>query len=189
MATSTTRTLEMELTLASTWILDPSLSTLSFRIRKFFWHPKGRFAALEGSLERSNDSQLQASFRAPTSSVRTGIALRDWHLRTRHFFDAKHHPTLTFESTSFRLLGDGRARVEGRLTIKGETRPWALEATLELWDDGLQMHATGAVDRSAFGVVAPRVIEMGGLMLGRTAAFTLDAMLRRQPNAAGARAA
>ena len=41
------------------------------------------------------------------------------------FFDAEQHPRIAFRSTEVRLLEDGRAEVDGELTIKGITRPIA----------------------------------------------------------------
>jgi polyisoprenoid-binding protein YceI len=39
------------------------------------------------------------------------------------FFDAEPHPEITFRSTDVRLGADGRAEVDGELTIRGVTRP------------------------------------------------------------------
>jgi hypothetical protein len=41
------------------------------------------------------------------------------------FFYAERHPRIAFRSTQVRLLEDGRAEVEGELTIRGITRPVA----------------------------------------------------------------
>src|SRR3954467_7980270 len=39
------------------------------------------------------------------------------------FFDVERHPDITFRSTAVRLADDGRAEVDGELTIRGVTRP------------------------------------------------------------------
>jgi polyisoprenoid-binding protein YceI len=39
-----------------------------------------------------------------------------------NFFDAEHHPEITFRSTAIRLADEGRAEIDGELTIRGVTR-------------------------------------------------------------------
>ncbi|MDP4031785.1 MAG: YceI family protein [Pseudorhodobacter sp.] len=78
-------------------------------------------------------------------------------MRGPKVLDAANHPQITFQSTSVKTAGDG-ARVDGQLTIRGETRPMVLRAMI--WrkqgsqaDDlsHLVIRLTGAVNRSAFG--------------------------------------
>lgn len=45
------------------------------------------------------------------------------HVLGPEFFDIEEHPEIGFRSTSVELGDDGAARVEGELTIKGNTRP------------------------------------------------------------------
>jgi polyisoprenoid-binding protein YceI len=47
------------------------------------------------------------------------------HVLGPEFFDAERHPEIMFRSTQVRLTDDGRAEVEGELTIRGITRPVA----------------------------------------------------------------
>jgi len=167
------------------WRLDPTRSTLGFRVRKFFWHPKGRFEAFGATLERAVNGDVRVAFHAEARSVRTGIGLRDAHLRTRHFLDARRHPRITFESTSVEVAGADRLRIKGDLEIRGVRRPYEVEATVEASGEELRLRAAGAVERAAFGVVAPALVEMGGLMLGRTVDFVLDATLLPGPDELG----
>jgi polyisoprenoid-binding protein YceI len=71
--------------------------------------------------------------------------------------DARSHPRMIFESTSVRAADDG-ALVEGKLTIRGVTRPVTLRAEIyrqkgtETGDRSrLTVRLTGAVNRSEFG--------------------------------------
>lgn len=158
---------------AGTWQLDSGTSSLRFRVRKFLWHPKGRFEKLEGTIE-SGGGEARLSGRASVDSLRTGIPLRDWHLRTHHFFDAKRYPTIDFEASAIEAPGGG-IRLTGELAIKGATRPFQLDGSLEASADRLRLRAEGRIDRHEFGVVGPAFVEMGGLMIGREVELTLDA--------------
>ncbi|TNE94748.1 MAG: hypothetical protein EP337_00190 [Rhodobacteraceae bacterium] len=71
--------------------------------------------------------------------------------------DARHFPTIDFQSTRVRRSGKG-AIVDGMLTLRGVTRPISLRAVLmraagsDPGDlDHLIIRLTGAVSRSAFG--------------------------------------
>lgn len=52
------------------------------------------------------------------------------HLVGDKFFDTANHPEITFTSTSVEAARDGNYKVMGDLTIKGETKPVALDVTI-----------------------------------------------------------
>jgi hypothetical protein len=72
--------------------------------------------------EVPEESTLEIEIDATT--VDTGDATRDGHLRSNDFFGAEDHPTISFRSTGVRP-GDGETawKVDGELTIRGVTRP------------------------------------------------------------------
>ena len=88
------------------------------------------------------------------------------------FFDAERHPEITFRSTEVRLDGDGRAEVDGELTIRGITRPAA--ATGRYYAPrpgafgrevaGLELQTS--FDRRDFGFVWQMELPGGGDVLG-----------------------
>jgi polyisoprenoid-binding protein YceI len=53
------------------------------------------------------------------------------HVLAPDFFDAEAVPTVTFRSTDIRVDDDGRAEVDGELTIKGITKPVTATGTFE----------------------------------------------------------
>jgi polyisoprenoid-binding protein YceI len=80
------------------------------------------------------------------SSIQTGRAPRDLHLRSRGFLDAARSPRITFRSGSIARESD-TISIEGELTIRGRSRPATLRGTVhELtgWTDGrrrVRVHA------------------------------------------------
>lgn len=68
--------------------------------------------------------------------------------------DAASYPTITFQSRRVTLVGDGQARIEGDITIRGVTRPITLDARLSTTTADLS-HLTvtlsGRLRRSDFG--------------------------------------
>lgn len=64
------------------------------------------------------------------SSVSTGVADLDDHLRSADFLEVETYPEITFESTEITQTGENTADVTGNLTIHGVTKPVTLETTL-----------------------------------------------------------
>jgi polyisoprenoid-binding protein YceI len=62
------------------------------------------------------------------SSIDTGVADRDTHLRSPDFFDVEKFPELHFRSTRIEPVDDSHYRVMGDLTIRGVKREVALDA-------------------------------------------------------------
>jgi polyisoprenoid-binding protein YceI len=64
----------------------------------------------------------QTTIEVPVGSLRTGIDLRDEHLRSGMWLDAKKYPTISFTSTGVRKIDDTRWEVSGKFSMYGESR-------------------------------------------------------------------
>lgn len=73
-------------------------------------------AARTGSVDVSIDA----------TSVSTGYAVFDQHLRGEDFFDVARFPAITFKSDDLHFVGDALSEVRGVLTIKGIAKPVTL---------------------------------------------------------------
>lgn len=63
------------------------------------------------------------------TSVSTGSTLFNQHIQGADFFDTANHPVATFKSTAVRFEGDKPVAIEGRLTLKGVTKPVTLSVS------------------------------------------------------------
>ncbi|MEA2235183.1 MAG: hypothetical protein QOD83_4999, partial [Solirubrobacteraceae bacterium] len=89
-----------------------------------FWY-RGSLSDVAATLRGDGDALvLEGSARVDSISVVEPAAMRASVLGPE-FFDAERHPEITFRSTAVRLTDDGRAEVDGELTIRGVTRPVA----------------------------------------------------------------
>ena len=66
--------------------------------------------------------------RVPVASLDTGIALRNKHLQSSEWLDAKRNPDLRFVSQSVRKLDDGSWEIAGDLTLHGVAKPLTVRA-------------------------------------------------------------
>jgi polyisoprenoid-binding protein YceI len=183
--------------LAGTWNAGAAASTFAFGVRHsgVFWFrgviPEVRATLVVG--DGGAGPALEGAARVESISVREPEALRDSVLGEK-FFDASDHPELVFRSTSVVLAGDGRAVVEGELTMRGVTVPvraegeWAGPAASALGDlAGLSLHAV--VDRRAFGFDWQNPMPDGGPVVGWEVAIDVELMLiRHTPEDGGAAA-
>jgi polyisoprenoid-binding protein YceI len=62
----------------------------------------------------------------PVASMKTGIDLRDEHLRSEQWLDEKRFPAIGFKSKSVKKGSDGKLDVAGEFTLRGVTRELAV---------------------------------------------------------------
>ena len=101
------------------------------------------------------------------------------------FFDAEHHPEVSFRSTAVRLGDDGRAEVEGELTIRGVTRPVTASGHYTSPREGsfgeiagLQLHTS--FDRREFGFEWQMELPGGGVAVSWDVQLDIDLLLIRE---------
>lgn len=103
-----------------------------------------------------------------TTSVNTGNGELNKHIQAADFFDTTKHPSITFKSTKMNFNGDTPASVEGKLTVKGVTKPVTLDITSikcmphpMLKKDACGANAVAKIKRSEFnaGKYAPGVSD------------------------------
>src|SRR5262245_26080451 len=103
---------------ANNWNIDAAHSGISFSVRHMVVSKvRGRFGKFSGRLD-IDDGDLTRSVVEATidaSSIDTGTAQRDTHLRSPDFLDVERFPEITFRSTRIAKLGEGRYQVAGEL--------------------------------------------------------------------------
>ena len=84
----------------------------------------GKFTKFSGTavFDRDDASKNSVEVTVETSSVDTGNAKRDSHLKNQDFFKVKEHPKMTFKSTKVSKNKDGDYDVEGDFTLLGKTK-------------------------------------------------------------------
>ena len=101
-----------------------------------------------------------------TTSIDTGVKMRDDDLRSPNFFDAAQYPEITFKSKSVKATDKSNFEVTGDLTMHGVTKEIVLK--VELIGKGAGMKpgsvlsgwdATTAFKRSDFGLAWNKAIE------------------------------
>lgn len=113
------------------------------------------------------EGKAEISLAVPVASLRTGIDLRDEHLRSPMWLDAEKYPTISFVSSEAKKVSHNRWKIRGTFTLHGVSReltttvdvrsiPAALakEAGLE-GGEWIRITAPFKVKLSDFGVRIP----------------------------------
>jgi polyisoprenoid-binding protein YceI len=171
-------------TTTATWNIDPTHSSAEFKVKHMMIsHVKGHFAKVTGTLTLDESSLANSKVEAliDAASVETRDAQRDAHLKSADFFDVDKFPTLSFKSTSIKLVRDGELAVEGDLTIKGVTRKvvFSVEGPTppakDPWGNTrVGVSATTKISRKDFGLTYNAALETGGVLVGDEVTITLD---------------
>jgi polyisoprenoid-binding protein YceI len=118
------------------------------------------------------------------ASVNTREARRDGDLRGELFFDAEHHPAMTFVSHAARAAGDGAIDVTGTLTIRGVAREVTL-AVRDITGEHTDLRgnrrmgatATAKIQRADFGMTWNKTLDAGGVVVGDTVTIAIEVSL------------
>lgn len=170
---------------AGTYRAVPLPSTFAFSVRHSgVFDYRGSLSDVAATLHGDGDAvTLEGSARVASISVVEPAAMRESVLGPA-FFDAERHPEIAFRSTAVRLGGDGRAEVDGELTMRGVTRPvrasgrYAPPRPSSFGEiAGLQLRTT--FDRRAFGFDWQMEMPGGGDAVGWDVRVDIELLLRR----------
>ena len=175
------------------WEIDSSHSSIHFSVRHLvIAKVRGQFSRWTGTLHVPADrdfTKATLDVVIDTSSIDTGVADRDAHLRSADFFDVEQHPEMTFKSTAVRRVSDAALSVQGILTIRGASKPVTLDVDVlgfakDPWGhERAAFSARTHVDRKEFGLTWNQALETGGVMVGDRIEIEIEIEAVRQPAA------
>jgi polyisoprenoid-binding protein YceI len=184
-STSTTEATPVPGVAQGTWTIDPAHSTISAVARHMMvTKVRGYFHAFSGAVHVGptlEETTAEASIDA--GSIDTRQDMRDNHLKSPDFLDVENHPSIDFRTSKIEEAGNGRYRVIGDLSIRGVTKPIALDAEfggVDLNPFGKTVAFVSAeadLDRESFGMTWNQAIESGGVLVSKRFKLELDLQL------------
>ncbi len=173
---------------ADTFVMDPNHTNVGFKIKHLgvSW-VRGEFTQFNGTVvwDPENPDTIELDVSVKIKSIDTGNTMRDDHLKSDDFFNAKQFPNMTFKSTSSKRDGDELV-VLGDLTIRDVTQEVEMRISgpsAEIKDPfspALKRGASGTAtieDRMAFGLKWGKLTEAGGLVVGKQVFIEIEAEL------------
>jgi polyisoprenoid-binding protein YceI len=172
------------------WKIDTQHTAAQFSVRHLAISTvRGAFSKVNGTVlvDDQNLSKSAVNVTIDVSTVDTREPARDKDLRSDHFFDVEHFPTMTFKSTSVEQVSPGKLRVIGDLTIRGTTRQVVLDVdgptapVKDPWgNQRAAVNATTKINRQDFGVKWNATMDNGGVVVGDDINITIDAEMIKQ---------
>jgi polyisoprenoid-binding protein YceI len=165
---------------AGTWAIDPVHSSINFWVRHLMVSKvRGKFDTFGGAIVVAEDGTPSVRAQIEVDSVNTGNDQRDAHVKSADFFDVEAYPVATFTSTAVEPNGDNYV-LHGELTLKGVTRPVALDLEFYGANPGMGhgevagFEASVVLNRKDFGIDIDLPLETGGAVVGDKVTLTLE---------------
>jgi polyisoprenoid-binding protein YceI len=171
------------------YAVDPVHSYVGFGVKHMLISTvRGEFSQFKGWVEVGKTNPLRAlSGEVEIKSLSTRNSKRDGHLVSGDFFNAKKFPKMSFRSLeikngeggAFILTGDLKLRgVSQKVIFTGQiaspiTDPWGHKRL------GLTLEAE--IDRTQFGMTWSKLLDSGGLVVGKKVKINLELEAVRKP--------
>jgi polyisoprenoid-binding protein YceI len=164
------------------YTIDPTHSRIGFSTRHaMVTTVRGQFKEFSGTahVDAATPSDSRVQLTINTSSIDTGVADRDAHLRSADFFNAEENKEITFTSTTVEREGDDWV-ITGDLTINGITRPVTVpfELTGSAQDPfgniRIGFEGGAVINRKDWGVTWNAALETGGVLVSDKIKLELD---------------
>jgi polyisoprenoid-binding protein YceI len=168
---------------ADTYKVDPAHTTVGFAINHLVINTvHGRFKDFTGTVvidPGKSNAVVEANATIRVTSIDTGVAQRDTHLRSADFFNVEKFPTITFVSKRVESAG-GEQKLIGDFTMHGVTKELALSVKVKgpikaMGGQRVGIDATGSLDRKDYGISWNKTLDAGGLMLGEEVQIEINA--------------
>jgi polyisoprenoid-binding protein YceI len=115
------------------WQIDTSHSSVTAAAKHMMLTTvRGGFSGTSGVIDfdPAKPEAGAIELRIPAASVNTGDEKRDGHLRSADFLDVATYPEIVFKSTKITPKNKNEFVVDGDLTIRGTTKPVAVDVEL-----------------------------------------------------------
>jgi polyisoprenoid-binding protein YceI len=169
------------------WSVDQTHTEIAFKVRHLMIaHVKGAFKTFDASIYTNAKDFTTADIDLwiDPSSINTGDAKRDEHLKSADFFDIEKHKQITFTSSTIgKPDSDGNHELWGELTMMGITKNVKMDVQFggivkDPWgNEKSGFKVTGIIRRSDWGLVWNASLEAGGIMVSDEVSITCEVEL------------
>ena len=129
-------------------------SSVSFVVMNGGSPVKGTLTGLKADIRFDPSSLETSSIRATvdTATIKTGIALRDRHLRSEDYFFSTMYPKIVMQADRFESLGNAKYLGAFEVTMRGKKKRIDIPFTFHGDGDTGKFSGTVTFDRTEFGV-------------------------------------
>lgn len=142
-------------------------SSISFTVVNAGFEVSGtlRVARLDIRFDPKNLTKSSVFVIVDPSSIKTGISVRDKHLKRSDYFDVEHYPEIHLKSISFKKNGRNSFVGKFNLTVKGITRIIEIPFTTKKDNSETLYEVNFEINRLDFKLGEPSVILGNDVMV------------------------
>ncbi len=150
-------------------------ATVTFEIKNAGITVDGSFdsVTLDMSMKKKKWETLNVSGKVYATTIKTGIGLRDKHLRNEDYFEVETYPWIRMQSTGFSEEPGGKLSGTFNLTIKDVTREITFPVNYNVDKNSLSLSGSFKLDRQEFGLGDDSLILSDEVEVFVEATFTL----------------
>lgn len=166
---------------AMEWGVNPQKSQVGFEASGSGYTTKGTFGQYKSEIEFDPDAPEQTSIKVSLDmhSASTGTPDVDSTLQGADYFNPSQYPTAEFVARGAQSAGDNKYILNGRLTLKGVTKPVSVPFSIDIKSGAALVKAEAKINRLDFGV-GPETI--GGLPIDKEVKLTINLSAVRLDN-------
>ncbi|MCK6396013.1 YceI family protein [Zoogloea sp.] len=115
------------------YVIDPDHFSIGFKVEHIGYASiLGLFLKARGEFVYDEDTRqlVSGKVHVAADSVFSNHAGRDNHIRESDFLNAREFPEIVFQATRYTPTGAGSGKLDGELTLLGQTRPVSLDVRL-----------------------------------------------------------
>lgn len=148
--------------------------TIGFKIKNAKLNVSGLFGGLKSNINFDPLNPLNGSFEGTiaVNTLKTGIDMRDKHLKKAEYFDVEKYPEITIKSTSITKVKENSYSAKCNLTMKGKTKEVLLPFTVVANGKTAELKGTITLNRLDFGLGSPSVIMANNVEISITASVS-----------------
>jgi polyisoprenoid-binding protein YceI len=171
------------------WQIDQSHSEIQFSAKHLMISTvRGRFNSFTGTVEgdEQNPTGATVDVQIDASSLVTGDAKRDEHLRSPDFLDVAQFPYITFKSTRVEKIDETNGKLVGNLTIRDVTKEvvldveYAGQAKTPWGTISAGFNAQTKINRKDWNLNWNVALETGGWLVGDQITISIELELVKQ---------
>lgn len=134
--------------------------SIYFKVKNSGSTVTGNFKGLNLKYE-FNKNKLNTSFfegSLDVASIKTGIEMRNRHLKKGEYFDALYYPKILLKTTKIESVSDDNYKITCNLTIKGISKTIILPAKINYSGNWLLLSSQFELNRLDFGLGSPSIV-------------------------------
>lgn len=153
----------------STWVVKNY--SIGFKIKNAKLNVSGLLGGLKSSINFDPSNPLNGSFEGTidVNTLKTGIDMRDKHLKKAEYFDVANFPEIIIKSIKITKVKDNEYSAKCNLTMKGKTKEVMLPFTIVANGKTAELKGTLSLNRLDYGIGSPSVIMSNNLEVTITA--------------------